>query len=165
MRRVGISLALFLLAGCGGAQSSPEGTVRSFLDALESRDTAAFQSSFTDSTRQLVREIEQLSREAGSDPGEALTIEEWCRAFCNGVVEGTTLEGDQAAVRVRIGDTVEEMPLSRIGDRWKIDLTERLEPAVQMLRLAVMAAGDGAGGDGSTDTIGGAVADTAAPLP
>ncbi|HUP00068.1 MAG TPA: hypothetical protein VM737_00860 [Gemmatimonadota bacterium] len=153
--RAGVpGLALFLLIGCGGAQSSPEGTVRSFLDALESRDTAAFQASFTDSTRQLVREIERLSRQAGGGSEEALTVEEWCRAFCGGTVEGTTLDGNAATVRVRVERTVEEMPLSRVGDRWKIDLAERLTPAVQMLRLAVSAAGVGRSDGILPDTAG-----------
>ena len=45
------SAALFLLAivaACGGSNSSPEGAVQGFLDALAERDTARFEASFTD---------------------------------------------------------------------------------------------------------------------
>ncbi|CAN5186951.1 hypothetical protein BH18GEM1_BH18GEM1_19940 [soil metagenome] len=138
-------LALFLLTACGGAQSTPEGSVTSFLDALESRDTAAFQESFTDSTRALVEEIERLSRQVAGGSGEALTLEEWCRAFCGGTVEETTLAGESATVEVRLGEVQEEIPLVRMGDRWKIDLSARLMPAVQMLRLAAATSERGPG--------------------
>jgi hypothetical protein len=141
--RSGFALALFLLAACGGAQSTPEGSVQSFLAALESRDTVAFRESFTDSTRTLVAEIERLSGQATGGPRQALTLEEWCKAFCGGAVEGTTLHGDSATVKVRLGDTVDEMSLVRVGDSWKINLVGRLTPAVQMLRLAVTASETG----------------------
>lgn len=144
--RGGVALALFLLAACGSPQSTPEGSVRSFLDALAESDSAAFADAFTDETRALVTEIETLSAEAQGPNGQALTIEEWCQAFCGGEVVGATLHGDSATVEVRIEETVEAIPLRRVGDRWRIDLASKLTPAVQMLRLAVPEAG-GAGAD------------------
>jgi hypothetical protein len=129
-------LALILLFACGGERSSPEGSVRTFLDALEARDTARFRSSFTPETRQIVAQIEQLSGEVGGASGQpAITIEEWCRAFCDGTVEGSTLHGDSATVRVRIGGVVEEIPVVRQDNEWRIDLAAKYAPAVEMLRL------------------------------
>lgn len=134
MRRA--ALALFLLAACGGARSSPEGAVRSFLDALEARDTVRFRESFTPGTQQVVAELESLSRRIGASSGHpAITIEEWCRAFCTGTVEGSTLHGDSATVRVRVGNAVEEIPVVREGNEWRVDLEGRYAPAVEMLRL------------------------------
>lgn len=130
-------LALFLLAACGGgAQSTPEGAVTSFLAALEAGDSVAFRQSFTDSTWVLVAEIERLSGEVAGGGQQALTLEEWCRAFCGGTVESSTLTGDSATIALRVNEAVETMPVVRVGDRWKIDLAARLTPAVQMLRLA-----------------------------
>lgn len=135
MRPVG--LALFLLAAaCGGPQSSPEGTVRGFLDALESKDTIAFEASFTPETMTLVDEIERLSGVA-DDTGRPFDIGEWCQMFCGGAVVGSTLLGDSATVDVRVEGIEERFPLRREGERWKIDFTTRLEPAVQLLKLAV----------------------------
>jgi hypothetical protein len=134
-----VALALFLLAGCqGGPRSSPEGSVRNFLDALQARDTAETAASFTEETRQLVAELESLSERAelGSDQ-PAITIEDWCRAFCGGNVEGSTLRGDSATVIVMVEGDPNEIPLVREEDGWKIDLAERLRPAVQMLRLTI----------------------------
>ena len=131
--------ALFLLgafAACGGPRSTPEGAVQSFLDALEEEDTVRFEASFTDETRALVAEIESLSMTTQGTEG-AFTIEEWCRAFCGGTVEGSTLHGDSATVRVRVTETVEEIPVVRRGDGWRLDFTTRLDEAVQILRLAV----------------------------
>ena len=133
------SAALFLLAilaACGGSSSSPEGAVQGFLDALAERDTARFEASFTDETRDLVAEIESLSASAQGAQG-AVGLEDWCRAFCGGTVEGSTLHGDSATVRVRVGENVEEIPVVRVGDGWRIDFTSRLDEAVQILRLAV----------------------------
>ncbi|MGH7541755.1 MAG: hypothetical protein ACRELC_12220 [Gemmatimonadota bacterium] len=112
--------------------------MQSFLDALAEQDTARFEASFTDETRALVREIESLSATAQGAQG-ALTIEEWCRAFCGGTVEGSTLHGDSATVQVRVGQAVEEIPVVRREDGWRLDFTPRLDEAVQVLRLAVPA--------------------------
>jgi len=131
--------ALFLLAvvaGCGGSSSSPEGAVQGFLDALAERDTARFEASFTTDTRDLVAEIESLSSVAQGVQG-AIGLEEWCKAFCGGTVEGSTLHGDSATVRVRADGNVEEIPVVRVEDGWRIDFTSRLDEAVQILRLAV----------------------------
>lgn len=135
--RVATAAVLFLLAGCG-ADASPEGAVQAWLDALAAGDTAAMQASFTDETRRLVGELEALSRQAEGVSGQpALGIGDWCQAFCGGTVEGSTLHGDSATVRVRVQGDVNEVPVVRAGERWRIDLSGRLEPAVQMLRLAV----------------------------
>ncbi len=145
--------ALFLLAvlaGCGGPGSSPEGAVQGFLDALAERDTAGFEASFTADTRDLVAEIESLSSVAQGAEG-ALGLEEWCRAFCGGTVEGSTLHGDSATVEVRAGENVEEIPVVRAEGGWRIDFTSRLDEAVQMLRLAVSAAAVPAGPSGVDD--------------
>lgn len=146
--------ALFLLAalvGCGGPDSSPEGAVQGFLDALADRDTVRFEASFTADTRDLVAEIESLSSVAQGVEG-ALGLEEWCRAFCGGTVEGSTLHGDSATVRVRAGESVEEIPVVRVENGWRIDFTSRLDEAVQMLRLAVSAAAVPADPSGAGDT-------------
>lgn len=137
--RATVALALFLLAACqGGPRSSPEGSVRSFLDALSERDTAAVSASFTAETRTLVAEVESLSRQAEPRSGHpAITVEDWCRAFCGGTVESSTLHGDSATVVVSVEGDPNEIPLIREEDGWKIDLADRLAPAVQMLRLAV----------------------------
>ncbi|MGH7566695.1 MAG: hypothetical protein ACREK2_07680 [Gemmatimonadota bacterium] len=133
------ALALFLLGACqGGPRSSPEGSVRSFLDALQARDSVEMAASLTAQTRQLVAEIESLSRRAEAGSGQpAITIEDWCRAFCGGNVEGSTLRGDSATVVVTVEGDPNEIPLVREENGWKIDLAERLRPAVQMLRLTV----------------------------
>lgn len=131
--------ALFLLAAlvaCGGPRSSPEGAVQEFLDALAERDRAKFAASFTADTRDLVAEIESLSSVAQGVEG-AVGIEDWCEAFCGGTVEGSTLHGDSATVQVRAGENVEEIPVVRVEDGWRIDFTSRLDEAVQILRLAV----------------------------
>ncbi len=133
-------LAVFLLAACSGAQSSPEGTVRSFLGALEARDSAALAETFTVGTVALVDELAVLTRAAeelssGSGGHPAITLEDWCQAFCGGTVEGSTLHGDSATVDVRVGTDVNALPVVREGDEWKIELGGRLAPAVQMLRL------------------------------
>ncbi|HET6618279.1 MAG TPA: hypothetical protein VFH69_10770 [Gemmatimonadota bacterium] len=155
------SLALFLLGACqGGPRSSPEGSVRSFLDAVEARDSAAAAESFTAETRELVAEIERLSREAEPRSGQpAITIEDWCRAFCGGNVEGSTLEGDSATVVVMVEGDPNEVPLVREEDGWKIDLAERLRPAVQMLRLTVSQAEIDTPG-AHVDTLAGTAPDT-----
>ncbi|HKY59640.1 MAG TPA: hypothetical protein VJP59_01395 [Gemmatimonadota bacterium] len=127
---------LGVLAGCGGPSSSPEGAVQGFLDALAERDTARFEASFTAGTRELVAEIESLSSVAQGVQG-AIGLEEWCKAFCGGTVEGSTLHGDSATVRVRVDGNVEEIPVVRVEDGWRIDFTSRLDEAVQILRLAV----------------------------
>ena len=134
-----VALALFLLAGCqGGPRSSPEGSVRNFLDALQAQDTAETSASFTEETRQLVAELESLSGRAESGSGQpAITIEDWCRAFCGGNVESSTLRGDSATVIVMVEGDPNGIPLVREEDGWKIDLAERLRPAVQMLRLTI----------------------------
>ena len=134
-----VALALFLLSGCqGGPRSSPEGSVRNFLDALEARDTAETAASYTEETRQLVAELESLSEQAEPGSGQpAITIEDWCRAFCGGNVESSTLRGDSATVVVMVEGDANEIPLVREEDGWKIDLAERLRPAVQMLRLTI----------------------------
>jgi hypothetical protein len=133
------ALALFLLSGCqGGPRSSPEGSVRNFLDALQARDTAETAASYTEETRQLVAELERLSERAEPGSGQpAITIEDWCRAFCGGNVESSTLRGDSATVVVMVEGDANEIPLVREEDGWKIDLAERLRPAVQMLRLTI----------------------------
>ena len=83
-------------------------------------------------------EIEALSREAEERSGQpAITLDDWCRAFCGGTVESSTLHGDSATVVVRVEGDPNEIPLVREEDGWKIDLAERLRPAVQMLRLTV----------------------------
>ncbi len=135
--RIGpLALSLSLLAACGGARSSPEGTVSTFLEALEARDSTEFQASFTQGTWSLVRELEGLTREIEATSGQpAITMDDWCRAFCTGSVEGSTLHGDRATVRVRVGAVVEEIPVVRAGDEWRIDLEERYAPAIEMLRL------------------------------
>jgi len=134
---------LVVVAACGGARSSPEGAVSAFLDALEARDTAEFQASFTPGTWSLVRELEGLTREIQATGGQpAITIEDWCRAFCGGAVEGSTLNGDEATVSVRIQGEVEDMQVVRAGDEWRIDLEERYAPAVEMLRLLAGQAAD-----------------------
>ena len=157
MKRAG-ALALFLLAACqGGPRSSPEGAVRNFLDALQARDTAETAASFTVETRSLVAEVESLSREAEAGSGQpAITIEDWCRAFCGGTVESSTLRGDSATVIVTVEGGPNEIPLVREEDGWKIDLADRLRPAVQMLRLTI--------GQTGIDTSG-ALADTLAGSP
>ncbi len=118
--------------------------MRNFLDALESEDTVAFEASFTSETMTLVDEIERLSGVA-DNTGRPFDIREWCQMFCGGAVVGSTLLGDSATVDVRVEGIEESFPLRREGDRWKIDFTTRLEPAVQLLKLAV------------PDTVGGAL--------
>lgn len=134
--------------------------MRSFLDALSERDTAAVSASFTAETRSLVAEVESLSRRAEPRSGHpAITIEDWCRAFCGGNVEGSTLHGDSATVVVTVEGDPNEIPLIREEDGWKIDLADRLTPAVQMLRLAVgQAEIDTAGSH--VDTLAGSGPDT-----
>lgn len=169
MTRTGVSrfrvapalLALFLLAACqGGPRSSPEGSVRSFLDALEVQDGEEVAASFTAETRALVAEVESLSRRAEPASGQpAITIEDWCRAFCGGNVEGSTLHGDSATVIVTVEGDPNEIPLVREEDGWKIDLADRLMPAVQMLRLTVSQAEIDTPG-ALVDTMAGAAPDT-----
>ncbi len=131
-----LGVALFLLAACGGERSTPEGTVRVFLDALQQKDTAAFRASFTDSTRALIGDLETLTAQAEAASGQpAITLDDWCTAFCGGSVEGSTLEGDSARVDVRVGEDVNQIPVVRVDREWRIDLSERLAPAVQMLRM------------------------------
>lgn len=133
---IGGALLVSLLAACGGSRSSPEGAVSAFLESLEARDTLEFQASFTPGTWSLVRELEGLTREIQATGGQpAITMEDWCRAFCGGSVEGSTLHGDEATVRVRIAGVVEEIGVVRHGDEWRIDLEDRYAPAVEMLRL------------------------------
>lgn len=158
---VAAALALFLLSACqGGPRSSPEGSVRSFLDALEARDSAGVSASFTADTRELVAEIEELSRRAEARSGQpAITIEDWCRAFCGGTVERSTLHGDSATVIVTMEGDPNEISLIREEDGWKIDLAERLRPAVQMLRLSVSQAETDTAG-AHVDPLGGAAPDT-----
>jgi uncharacterized protein DUF4878 len=140
-RRIGIgpagwSAALLLLAACGGPRSSPEGAVQTFLDALDDGDSTRFAASFTPGTREVVAELEELSRAVTETSGHpAITIDDWCRAFCGGTVEGSTLHGDAATVRVRVASTVEEIPLVRQENEWRIDLEERYRPAVELLWL------------------------------
>lgn len=140
------ALALLVAAGCGGEYASPEGTVRAWLDALEARDSARVAEAFTPRTRELVAEVEDLSRKAQPASGHpAITVEDWCHAFCGASVESSTVHGDSATVTVRIADDVNELPLLHQDDAWRIDLSQRLEPAVQMLRLSLQqAAGVGA---------------------
>lgn len=148
------ALALFLLAACGGARSSPEGTVQTFLDALDERDSVRFVESFTPETRELVRELEGLTRTVAETSGQpAITMDDWCRAFCGGTVEGSTLHGESATVRVSLAGTSEEIPVVRQGNEWRIDLVERYRPAIDMLRLIARE-------EAAADT---AAADTAAP--
>lgn len=162
--------ALFLLAalgGCGGPSSSPEGAVQGFLDALADRDTVRFHASFRADTRDLVAEIESLSAVAQGTEG-ALGLEDWCRAFCGGTVEGSTLHGDSATVRVRVEQNVEEIPVVREGDGWRIDITPRLDEAIQILRLAVSAAevpADPSGVGDTTDPAGSPSGDSAPGIP
>lgn len=112
--------------------------MRNFLDALEARDTAEAAASYTEETRRLVAELEGLSEQAEPGSGQpAITIEDWCRAFCGGNVESSTLRGDSATVVVMVEGGANEIPLVREQDGWKIDLAERLRPAVQMLRLTI----------------------------
>lgn len=153
-------LALFLLDACqGGPRSSPEGSVRHFLDALEARDSAGAAESFTAETRQLVAEIEALSRRAEPRTGQpAITIEDWCRAFCGGNVESSTLHGDSATVIVTVEGDPNEVSLVREEDGWRIDLADRLRPAVQMLRLTLNQAEMDSGSH--VDTLAGTVPDT-----
>lgn len=161
VRIVPAALALFLLAACqGGPRSSPEGSVRSFLDALAAQDRAEVAASFTAETRSLVAEVESLSRTAEPASGQpAITIEDWCRAFCGGNVEGSTLHGDSATVIVTVEGDPNEIPLVREEDGWKIDLADRLRPAVQMLRLTVSQAAIDTPG-ALVDTMAGAAPDT-----
>jgi hypothetical protein len=155
------ALALFLLGACqSGPRSSPEGSVRSFLDALAANDEAEVAASFTAETRSLVAEVESLSRRAEPASGQpAITIEDWCRAFCGGNVEGSTLHGDSATVIVSVEGDPNEISLVREEDGWKIDLAERLRPAVQMLRLTVTQAAIDTPG-AHVDTMAGAAPDT-----
>lgn len=137
-----LGAALFLLTAlfaCGGPRSSPEGAVQEFLDALADRDTARFEASFTVGTREMIAEIESLSTVAQGTEG-AVGLEDWCNAFCTGTVEGSTLDGNSATVRVRVRENVEEIPVVRVEDGWRIDLNSRLDEAVQILRLAVSGA-------------------------
>lgn len=142
--------ALVLVAGmvaCGGGASSPEGAARNFVDALDDQDTTAFYASFTDETADLVRELEELTRIASEEAGAshpALTISEWCTAFCGSTVEGATLHGDSATVTLRVGEDghgTEELPVVRTDEGWRIDLAGRFEPAVRMLRMTVRGTG------------------------
>lgn len=142
--------AILLAVACAGPYASPEGTVRSWLDALEASDTEGVRAAFTDRTMELVDEIETLSRQAEPVSGHpAITVEDWCQAFCGATVESSTIHGDSATVAIRIVDDVNEIPLVRQEDAWKIDLSEHLEPAVQMLRLGVR---QGADSDTAADT-------------
>ena len=133
MKRRACLASFLLLAGCGGAQSTPEGSVRAFLDALERGDEAGFEASFTGDTRALVEEFEALSEAAPGD--QPFDIDEWCQMFCGGAVVGATLYGDSAMVDVRVDEIEERFPVKREGDAWRIDFTARLEPAVQLLKL------------------------------
>ena len=152
-------LAVALLAACGGSASSPEGAVGTWLDALEARDSAALADAFTPRTAELVAEIESLSAAAQGGTGRpAIGIEDWCTAFCGGAVEGSTLHGDSATVRVRVEESIQEIPVVRGEDGWRIDLAGRLEPAVQMLRLATRP-------DPAAAPSGPSAPDTTPPLP
>lgn len=134
--------------------------MRSFLDALEERDSAGVSESFTEETRQLVGELEGLSRRAEPRSGQpAITVEDWCRAFCGGNVESSTLHGDSATVVVTVEGDPNEIPLVREEDGWKIDLAERLRPAVQMLRLTVSQSEMDTSG-AHVDTLAGSAPDT-----
>jgi hypothetical protein len=134
--------------------------VRNFLDALQARDSAQTAASFTAETRRLVAEVESLSRRAELGSGQpAITIEDWCRAFCGGNVEGSTLHGDSATVIVTVEGDPNEIPLVREEDGWKIDLAERLRPAVQMLHLTVSQAEIDTSGS-QVDTVAGSPPDT-----
>lgn len=138
-----VAAAILLAVACAGPYASPEGTVRSWLDALEARDTAGVRSAFTERTVELVDEIETLSRRAEPVSGHpAITVEDWCQAFCGATVESSTLHGDSATVAIRIAGDINEIPLVRREDGWKIDLSSHLEPAVQMLRLGVRQGAD-----------------------
>lgn len=126
------------LAACSSPYASPEGTVRTWLDALEARDSAGVQDAFTERTRELVAEIETLSREAEPSSGHpAITVEDWCQAFCGATVESSTLHGDSATVKIRIADDVNDIPVVRRDGGWKIELSGHLTAAVQMLRLSI----------------------------
>ncbi|MDX1660371.1 MAG: hypothetical protein R3326_01160 [Gemmatimonadota bacterium] len=154
---------LAALVACAGPYASPEGAVRSWLDALEASDPEGVREAFTERTRELVDEIESLSRQAEPVSGHpAITVEDWCEAFCGATVESSTLHGDSATVEIRIADDVNEIPLVRREDGWKIDLSGHLEPAVHMLRLAVREEDDPAS---PADTAAGTEADTAAARP
>ena len=134
--------------------------MRSFLDALAAQDETEVAASFTAETRSLVAEVESLSRRAETASGQpAITIQDWCRAFCGGNVEGSTLHGDSATVIVTVEGNPNEIPLVREEDGWKIDLAERLRPAVQMLRLTVSQAEIDTPG-ANVDTMAGAAPDT-----
>ena len=134
--------------------------MRSFLDALQEGDSAETAASFTAETRRLVAEVESLSRRAEPASGQpAITIEDWCRAFCGGNVEGSTLHGDSATVIVAVEGDPNEIPLVREEGGWKIDLAERLRPAVQMLRLTVSQA-EMDTSDAHVDTLAGSPPDT-----
>ena len=110
--------------------------MQAFLGAVDERDSVRFAESFTPGTREVVAEMEALSRAVGPASGHpAITIEDWCRAFCGGAVEGSTLHGDSATVRIRVDGSVEEMPVVRQDDAWRIDLEARYRPAVEMLRM------------------------------
>lgn len=149
--------ALVWLVACGGSFSSPEGAVGTWLEALEASDSARVREAFTDRTWELVSEIHSLSRDAEDATGHpGITLTDWCQAFCGAAVEGSTLHGDSATVRIRIDDQVEEIPVVRQGGGWRIDFAGRLEPAMEMLRLAV-----GQGGVEEPDTAG--AADTTPP--
>jgi len=143
-RRIVAWAALAGLVACGNGSSTPEGAARQFVDALEASDTTAFYASFTEETAVLVRQLEALSREAGREAGHpALTISEWCTAFCGSTVEGATLHGDSATVTLRVGEEghgTEDLPVVRTGEGWRVDLAERFEPAVRMLRMTVRGA-------------------------
>ena len=110
--------------------------MQEFLEALGDRDTARFEASFTPETRRIVAEIESLTTIAQGTEG-AVGLEDWCEAFCGGTVEGSTLHGDSATVRVRVRENVEEIPVVRVGEGWRIRLPPRLDEAVQILRLGV----------------------------
>ena len=134
--------------------------MRSFLDALAAQDETEVAASFTAETRSLVAEVESLSRRAETASGQpAITIQDWCRAFCGGNVEGSTLHGDSATVIVTVEGDPHEIPLVREEDGWKIDLADRLRPAVQMLRLSVSQAAIDTPG-AHVDTMAGAAPDT-----
>lgn len=121
---------------------------------------------FTDRTWDLVAEIEALSSEVEDATGQrGITIEDWCQAFCGATVEGSTLHGDSATVRIRVEDDVEEIPVVRQPDGWRIDLSGQLEPAVEMLRLAVGQASGGEASEPATGDTAGAGAGEADTLP
>lgn len=160
---VAIAAALFLLWGCGGSTSSPEGAVAAWLDALEARDTAAVGEAFTERTRWMVAEIEALSARTGHP---AVGVDEWCRTFCGATVESSTLHGDSATVAIRLEGDVTRIPVVREGDGWRIEFSRQLHPALEMLRFAVRVA-EADTTTAEPDTAGVAAPDTAAepPLP